>query len=1393
MTRKVAFVSLLLVLSAGITPGARAQANAPIESFWVASSDVTTLVPSGGLLYLTGLFDVVGPYTGNSVRIDAGTGLVDLSFPKVEGSVSAVVPDGSGGWYLGGSFTRVGTVTRNNLAHILADGRLSSWNPNPNNTVTAIVVSGQKVYVAGSFTIIGGQARGGLAALDTVTGQPDAFNPTVGNFAFNLALVGNTLYLSGNFTTAGGQPRNRAAAVDATTGALLPFDPDVGANVVSDMAVYGNTVFLGGQFGTVGGQSRSQLAAVDADSGALQPWNPSPSNPVNSLQVVGNTLYVGGAFSSIAGQSRNRLAAFDLPGLTLTSWNPNVTGQYVTAIDVDAGTVYIGGPFTGVGGQERYNLAAVDASTAAVLAWNPVADGSTTDLAEAGGHVFVGGLAVSYNGKVRHRAAALDAATGVATSWDPRGSNIVDALVVSPSAVYIGGQFGTAGGQPRSNIAALDPATGDALPWNPGATLSVDALALVGGTLYAGGQFTTIGGQSRNRIAALDASTGIVSAWNPGSTATVNALVSDGTNLYLGTGTSTIDTQTRRGLAAFDVSTGSLLAWNPDATGGSVTTLALRGAEVLAGGNFTSVGGQTRNRVAAVDATGAPTAWDPNANLGATAPTVRGLADAGDRILAAGSFTSIGGGGAYVAALNTVTGANLGFGPGLGAAANAVAASGNLVYVGGTFTTVGGRPRRGLAAFCRAPAPTALVATPGANLVDLVWSPTGAPQYRVYRALAATGPYESIGTTAVPAFTDPTVQSGITYYYRVRAFDGCESPFSNTASATPTGSCQLPPVFEGLAWAEQGTGGTCSVAMGWAPATDPCGGGVFYSLYRDTSPAFVPSLATLVATVSAGTTYTDTTPLVPGTTYYYVVRATSQGSQQEEANLFRRAVTPVSCTAGTPGTASGFTVTSRDSENVLQWVNPPGYGTVRIRYNSGVSCTSPAGPLLSGTLLDDYAGSAGQPVRYPHTPVANDTTYCYTLFVDTGGGTWSAGSSNSGRPFDSDGDVKWAFSSGLFSTTPPTVGGAGIIATNNAGAVHAMARGASLGEWPAGWLPAQLGGVVQGRSPVVPIAVNGATPVVFLGAQDGNVYALDGAKGGAAAPTPWLAPTSIAGMVQAAPAGIFTAFGAAYNYLLLGSRDDGADNAFVALDPFTGSEAGRYAPVSDPDRIGIVSGAASVEYLTPPRVYFASRRRSAASTRTLWRLNIGTSPALAFAWARDDLDDIDSSPVVRGGRVYVGSAAAGGTLFSLDTAAGADDRTFVHADGQVKSFVFPDRVSPTGDLAFSTDTKVWVVSDDAGTLTPRWPAGISLGGTVTPSAALLVRGLSSPTSQHVFVGASDGRLYQIEVSGGTPVIRSVVLGDGSSTVGAPSFDRDNNLVHVGTAAGIFYAVLVPLP
>ena len=205
----------------------------------------------------------------------------------------------------------------------------------------------------------------------------------------------------------------------------------------------------------------------------------------------------------------------------------------------------------------------------------------------------------------------------------------------------------------------------------------------------------------------------------------------------------------------------------------------------------------------------------------------------------------------------------------------------------------------------------------------------------------------------------------------------------------------------------------------------------------------------------------------------------------------------------------------------------------------------------------------------------------------------------------------------------------------------------------------------------------------------------------------------------------------------------------------------------------------------PPRVYFTSYERTGiGSTITLHCLELQSiAPVFAPLWGRA-LGNIDGSPVLRNGRVYVGSPLAGGTVYSIDALTGGDDRIFNHGNGQVKGFVFPDRAS--NDIYFATDDFVWGVTDGGGPLmTNKFAGPISLGATVKPSPVLFV-----PGNHFVYVGGNDGKLYELDVLG-APGIKSVTLGNGLAAVGAPSLDNVYNLIHVGSEAGVFYAVQIP--
>jgi fibronectin type 3 domain-containing protein len=78
--------------------------------------------------------------------------------------------------------------------------------------------------------------------------------------------------------------------------------------------------------------------------------------------------------------------------------------------------------------------------------------------------------------------------------------------------------------------------------------------------------------------------------------------------------------------------------------------------------------------------------------------------------------------------------------------------------------------------------------------VNLSWSSStdaggsGLAGYRVWRATAgSSGPFSPIATTTTASYSDTTVTSKVTYWYRVTAFDGAgnESQPSGIIAAIP--------------------------------------------------------------------------------------------------------------------------------------------------------------------------------------------------------------------------------------------------------------------------------------------------------------------------------------------------------------------------------------------------------------------------------------------------------------------------------------------------------------------------------------------------------------------------------------------------------------------------------
>jgi fibronectin type 3 domain-containing protein len=276
-------------------------------------------------------------------------------------------------------------------------------------------------------------------------------------------------------------------------------------------------------------------------------------------------------------------------------------------------------------------------------------------------------------------------------------------------------------------------------------------------------------------------------------------------------------------------------------------------------------------------------------------------------------------------------------------------------------------------------APTGLAAadTPGDNggRITLTWTPSVASdvvEQRIVRATSPAGPFNLLVTlpgNVTATYLDATTTDGVTYYYRVRAFDGTSvSADSNTANGVSLND--LPPTAPtGLAAADLPADDGGRIRLTWTPssATDV----ISQRIYRGTAPgSYGPSpIATLFNNTT--TSFVDT-GLVNGTTYYYVVRAydgVQEGPSSNEAGA-----SPADNGAPAPPTGLAAADVPGDQGFALRltWTPSTSTGVTQQRIYRGT--TSGSWPTLVTTISDNttsaYTDTSG---------LINGTTYYYQV------------------------------------------------------------------------------------------------------------------------------------------------------------------------------------------------------------------------------------------------------------------------------------------------------------------------------------------------------------------------------------------------------------------------------
>jgi hypothetical protein len=706
-------------------------------NLWGADGSVLGMAQSGNTLYICGAFRSVGENSGGLVPLDLGAGHMQRPFPKVAGSVYAMVPDGSGGWYIGGEFTAVGGKPRSCLAQIRADGSVTDWNPSVTGSpgyidlpaVAAMTVSGDRVFVGGGFRAIGGLPHENLGCVDAHTGAVLDWNVDTDpdGWVYALATLDSTVFVGGYFFSLGGQPRSCLGALNALDGAVRPWQADAGGAAYCLLARE-NTLFVGGEFGEIAGGSRWMLAALNARTAELLPFDAraqgiylpyAPRPRIEALALVRDTLYLGGTFAQIGGQARSTLAAIDAVSGDALPWSPPAFGpqyagyppQTCYALAVSGGTLYVGGSFETVGAVSRPFAAALDRDAGSLTLWNPRPSLPVYVLTTSQDAIHAGGE-FGFVGDWKHRAgvAAIDLASGTVKPWNPNpDGTICTAVAVRGDRVFVSGDFASIGGsrQPRSYIAALDTVDGEVTNWNPGANNLATIFLPAGDTLYVGGQFTQLGGLNRNYVASLDARSGAITDWDPDANWPVFALARSGDTMYLGGMFTQVSGQPRQGLAAVDAVVGALMPWDPNMDPGFVNALFVNGNTIYVGGAFGRIGGQPRLGIAALDlVSGDATPWYPQPTAWGVPTEIKAFAMGDSTLYVGGAFAAIGGQPRIcLAAVDTATGLATNWDPGLDGYVWSLAAEGSAVYVGGGFRRAGGLPASGLASFAVPPFP----------------------------------------------------------------------------------------------------------------------------------------------------------------------------------------------------------------------------------------------------------------------------------------------------------------------------------------------------------------------------------------------------------------------------------------------------------------------------------------------------------------------------------------------------------------------------------------------------------------------------------------------------------------------------------------------------------------
>jgi hypothetical protein len=306
--------------------------------------------------------------------------------------------------------------------------------------------------------------------------------------------------------------------------------------------------------------------------------------------------------------------------------------------------------------------------------------------------------------------------------------------------------------------------------------------------LYVGGAFTTVGGAAIPYLFRMNLEDGVVdTSFNLSLSAEVAGLATDGTSLYAAG--SFVDVGSISGMSYFiklDAHGNLVQDWLVTANAlGTAVAVKTGGNAVYLAGGFTVAGGESRDKVAEVSSsTGFASAWDAGgfgvfSNVNALAYNL-----SENMLYMGGTFTSVNGTARNnIAKLDGDTGALESWDPDSDGTVYSIAVDYPLVYVGGAFANIGGSARAFLACINQAAAATSFDPSPADDVRGISLDTV---KDRVFYAGDFSGGAAAVGMdgTALPWTPGFDAACNSILFYKSTAFVGGSFADFNGIGAT---------------------------------------------------------------------------------------------------------------------------------------------------------------------------------------------------------------------------------------------------------------------------------------------------------------------------------------------------------------------------------------------------------------------------------------------------------------------------------------------------------------------------------------------------------------------------------------------------------------------------------